>query len=95
MTTRYLKRVDHEGMPKKSSSYLSNSNNEFKSGVLEESKNLLVYQYQVGYINTQMSCESERIFESLSNKINKRWKSIGRHYLEEMKKGIDFWTTVV
>lgn len=95
MSHRYLKRVEHEGKPRKNSSYLSSTHKDTKNGVLEESKNILVYQYQVGYINSQMSSETQRIFEGLSNKINTRWKSIGRRYLDEMQKSLNFWTSVV
>ena len=95
MTNRYLKRVEYEGLPNKGASYLNPQNKEFKCGVLEESKNLLVFQYQVGYVNNQMPKECERIFEDLAKKINKRWNFIGKRNMEELEKSMNFWKTVV
>jgi hypothetical protein len=43
MTSRYLKRVESEGKPSKNESYLSNALKDYKQGVLEESKNALVF----------------------------------------------------
>ena len=47
---------------------------------MEESKNLTVFQYQVGYINSQMAGECERIFESLAHKINQKLKRVSENY---------------
>ena len=94
MMNRYLKRVEYEGTPSKNESYLSPTNKEFKYGIVEESKNLLVFQYQVGYISSQMPKECERVFADIGKKIKKRWNFIGKRYVEEFEKSLNFWKTV-
>ena len=41
----------------------------FKTGVLQESKNIMVLQYQAGFMSNQMCKEGFRVMETMGNKI--------------------------
>ena len=66
----------------------------FKAGVLEESKNIKVFQYQVGYLNNQMCTETERVFELMATKLSKRWKYLARKSQERADLHTKFWAEI-
>ena len=93
LTRRYLKRIETES-PIAEKSYTHERMKPFKVGVLEESKNIKVLQYQVGYLNNQMCTETERVFNLMATKIKKRWQYLGRKNQERAELQSKFWRDI-
>ena len=65
---------------------------QFKNGVLEESKNILVLKYQAGFLSNQMCFEGFRVIETFGDK----YLAVIREYAEKnrdhQQKVLDFWS---
>ena len=55
MTKSFLKRVEYENPnPKDQLAYTNDKYRQFKTGITDESKNMLVFKYQTAYMNNQV-----------------------------------------
>lgn len=61
-----------------------------KEGILEESKNIIVLKYQVGYLGNQCRLEGNRVFDEMGYKLVSRWQSIASSYIDRYKKNIKY-----
>lgn len=59
-----------------------------KKGIVEESKNLIVLKYQVGYFNKQVCEEGFRVFTEMGRKFLERWKKLGESYMDTTLKSL-------
>ena len=66
----------------------------YKNGVLEESKNMFVFKYQVGFINNQVCTESERVLELMGKKITKKWRYVSKKCLDRLTQSTNFWKAI-
>ena len=82
MTKSDLKRSETEkaSLNNQIQPYCSEKYRQYKTGISEESKSIVVHKYQTAYLNNQVCAESQRFFELLGNKISIRWREIGKAY---------------
>jgi hypothetical protein len=66
----YMKRAGSESA---SDSYTSTNLKSHKNGVLQESKNMTVLKYQLGYLSNKVCQESVRFFELMSENFKAKW----------------------
>jgi hypothetical protein len=66
----YMKRAGSESA---SDSYTSTNLKSHKNGVLQESKNMTVLKYQLGYLSNKVCQESIRFFELMSDNFKAKW----------------------
>lgn len=66
----YMKRAGSESA---SDSYTSTNLKSHKNGVLQESKNMTVLKYQLGYLSNKVCQESVRFFELMSDSFKAKW----------------------
>ncbi len=66
----YMKRAGSESA---SDSYTSTNMKSHKNGVLQESKNMTVLKYQLGYLSNKVCQESVRFFELMSDSFKAKW----------------------
>jgi hypothetical protein len=66
----YMKRAGSESA---SDSYTSTNLKSHKNGVLQESKNMTVLKYQLGYLSNKVCQESVRFFELMSDNFKAKW----------------------
>lgn len=66
----YMKRTGSESA---ADSYTSTNLKSHKNGVLQESKNMTVLKYQLGYLSNKVCQESVRFFELMSDSFKAKW----------------------
>ena len=92
-TRHYLKRAEHEESGS-TQPYTSDKLKYYKTGVLEESKNITVLKYQTAFINHQLCAESQRVLELMGEKINSKWNYISKKYLDRLSQSTHFWKAI-
>lgn len=66
-----MKRSANEGPG--SESYTSSSMKTHKNGILQESKNITVLKYQLGFLSNMVCKETVRFFELMSDNFKAKW----------------------
>jgi hypothetical protein len=64
-------------------------------GVLEESKNITVLKYQLGYSGNMLSKESVRFFEQMSDNFKSKWIYKADKYKERLTKDLEFYNSIL
>ena len=93
MSKSYERRCQLEKVPE-NLAYNSEEARDGKRGIEEESRNLIVLKYQVGYMNRQVCEEGMRVFDNMGAKFLERWQKIGESYLDKNIKSIEYWKTL-